>query len=72
VSFSSGGFSDRFPRPQYQNEAVSGYLKKIGNKWTGLYNPNGRGKLAIHPYLNNKLMAPLPYLMFQHKQLDFT
>jgi tripeptidyl-peptidase I len=43
VSFSSGGFSDRFPRPGYQQDAVSAYLKKLGNKWSGLYNPAGRG-----------------------------
>ncbi|EFQ97717.1 tripeptidyl-peptidase 1 [Nannizzia gypsea CBS 118893] len=42
VSFSSGGFSDRFPRPQYQDNAVKGYLKILGNQWSGLFNPNGR------------------------------
>ena len=41
--FSSGGFSDRFPRPPYQDNAVSTYLGKLGNTWKGLYNPNGRG-----------------------------
>jgi tripeptidyl-peptidase I len=43
VSFSSGGFSDRFPRPKYQDDAVSGYLDKLGDTWAGLYNPDGRG-----------------------------
>ncbi|KAK4107775.1 subtilisin-like protein [Canariomyces notabilis] len=43
VSFSSGGFSDIFPRPVYQALAVSGYLKQLGKRWNGLYNPNGRG-----------------------------
>lgn len=43
ISFSSGGFSDRFPRPAYQEAAVSAYLKQLGNKWKGLYNPAGRG-----------------------------
>ena len=43
VGFSSGGFSDLFPRPDYQKEAVSGYLKQLGSRWKGLYNPNGRG-----------------------------
>ena len=41
--FSSGGFSDRFPRPAYQDAAVAGYLKGLGDKWAGLYNPAGRG-----------------------------
>jgi tripeptidyl-peptidase I len=43
VSFSSGGFSDRWPRPWWQYEAVSDYLVKLGDKWKGLYNPEGRG-----------------------------
>jgi len=43
VSFSSGGFSDRFPRPAYQEAAVSEYLSILGSQWEGLYNPNGRG-----------------------------
>ncbi|KAK2861245.1 Tripeptidyl-peptidase sed2 [Arthroderma sp. PD_2] len=42
VSFSSGGFSDRFPRPKYQETAVKGYLKILGNQWDGLFNHNGR------------------------------
>ena len=43
VSFSSGGFSDLFPRPRYQEDAVKGYLQILGNRWKGLYNPAGRG-----------------------------
>lgn len=43
VSFSSGGFSDIFPRPKWQDEAVKGYLEKLGDQWKGLYNPEGRG-----------------------------
>ncbi|KAL2000918.1 hypothetical protein VTN02DRAFT_2455 [Thermoascus thermophilus] len=43
VSFSSGGFSERFPRPSYQAEAVSNYLTQLGDRWKGLFNPDGRG-----------------------------
>ncbi|KAF1935916.1 tripeptidyl-peptidase-like protein [Clathrospora elynae] len=43
VGFSSGGFSDLFDRPAYQDNAINGYLKKLGSQWAGLYNPNGRG-----------------------------
>ncbi|KAI1107157.1 subtilisin-like protein [Jackrogersella minutella] len=43
VDFSSGGFSDIFPRPNYQNSAVSTYLEKIGDTFEGLYTPTGRG-----------------------------
>ncbi|KAF2488512.1 tripeptidyl-peptidase-like protein [Lophium mytilinum] len=43
IYFSSGGFSDRFPRPSYQDKAVGDYLKILGDRWSGLYNPAGRG-----------------------------
>lgn len=43
IAFSSGGFSDRWPRPAYQDQAVKDYLAILGNRWEGLYNPNGRG-----------------------------
>ncbi|GAB7356686.1 hypothetical protein MBLNU459_g7397t1 [Dothideomycetes sp. NU459] len=43
ISFSSGGFSDRFPRPSYQDTAVKKYLSILGDRWDGLYNPAGRG-----------------------------
>lgn len=43
ISFSSGGFSDIWPRPAYQEWAVSDYLRKIGNKNKGWYNKKGRG-----------------------------
>lgn len=43
VSFSSGGFSDRFPTPKWQADAVKAYLTGLGDRWKGLYNPAGRG-----------------------------
>ena len=43
VSFSSGGFSDTWPRPSWQDDAVSKYLDILGDRWDGLYNPSGRG-----------------------------
>lgn len=43
VYFSSGGFSDTWPRPAYQDAAVSAYLAQLGDRWQGLYNPQGRG-----------------------------
>lgn len=39
--FSSGGFLDVFARPFYQDDAVSGFLDSLGDKWKGLYNPSG-------------------------------
>ncbi|GLI74845.1 tripeptidyl-peptidase sed2 [Penicillium ochrochloron] len=42
VYFSSGGFSDLWERPDWQNDAVSTYLNKLGNRQAGLFNANGR------------------------------
>ncbi|KAH9055021.1 subtilisin-like protein [Lactarius vividus] len=41
--FSGGGFSDHFPRPVYQDVAVSAFLERQGTQYAGLYNPEGRG-----------------------------
>ncbi|KAH9015225.1 subtilisin-like protein [Lactarius pseudohatsudake] len=40
---SGGGFSDHFPRPVYQDVAVSAFLSRQGTQYAGLYNPEGRG-----------------------------
>ena len=40
--FSSGGFSDFWPRPAYQDPAVSGYLEQLGPKFEGLFNASNR------------------------------
>ena len=43
IYFSGGGFSRIFPRPSYQNHAVKEYLKILGSKNKGFFNPEGRG-----------------------------
>ncbi|KAH6674545.1 putative Tripeptidyl-peptidase sed2 [Halenospora varia] len=43
VFFSSGGFSNIWARPAYQEKAVSGYLAKIGDQNKGYFNTTGRG-----------------------------
>ncbi|KAH8995576.1 peptidase S8/S53 domain-containing protein [Lactarius hatsudake] len=40
---SGGGFSDHFPRPAYQDVAVSAFLERQGTQYAGLYNREGRG-----------------------------
>ncbi|KAH7148438.1 peptidase S8/S53 domain-containing protein [Dactylonectria macrodidyma] len=40
--YSSGGFSEYFSRPYWQDDTVSKYLSNYGAKWKGYYNPNGR------------------------------
>ena len=42
ASFSSGGFSNIFARPSYQDDAVAAYLDKLGNTNAGLFNTQGR------------------------------
>ncbi|KAL1859372.1 Tripeptidyl-peptidase sed2 [Paecilomyces lecythidis] len=53
VSFSAGGFSERFARPSYQEAAVSRYLARLGSQWKGLYNPKGRGFPDVATQANN-------------------
>lgn len=43
IYFSSGGFSDLWKRPAYQDDAVPAYLDRLGDRWAGLYNREGRG-----------------------------
>ncbi|KAJ5594180.1 uncharacterized protein N7459_000388 [Penicillium hispanicum] len=43
INFSGGGFSEVFPRPAYQDQAVQGYFQRLGSQWKGLYNAQGRG-----------------------------
>jgi tripeptidyl-peptidase-1 len=41
--FSSGGFSDYWERPSYQDEAVGAYLGTIGDAFAPYFNASGRG-----------------------------
>ncbi|GBE83676.1 Tripeptidyl-peptidase sed3 [Sparassis crispa] len=41
--YSSGGFSNIFVGPSYQEVAKLGYVSQIGNTYGGLYNGTGRG-----------------------------
>jgi len=43
AGLSAGGFSNIFPCPGYQVEAVDDYLDQLGDRWKDLYNPEGRG-----------------------------
>ncbi|GJJ11841.1 hypothetical protein Clacol_006079 [Clathrus columnatus] len=42
ASLTTGGFSNIFPMPPYQNELVGNYLKQIGSLNAGLFSPQGR------------------------------
>ncbi|KAI0306132.1 subtilisin-like protein [Multifurca ochricompacta] len=43
ASLSTGGFSNYFARPDYQDSTVSHYLSNLGSQYSGLYNASGRG-----------------------------
>ena len=43
ASFSSGGISDLFARSSWQEAAVQDRIRRLGDRWSGLYNPAGRG-----------------------------
>ncbi|KAI9450960.1 subtilisin-like protein [Lactarius psammicola] len=64
ASLSGGGFSNHFPRPQYQDEAVFTFLRNFGRKYDDLYNAPGRGipdisaqALSITFIQNNNLLV---------------
>ncbi|KAH6459736.1 hypothetical protein HBI57_090840 [Parastagonospora nodorum] len=40
---SGGGFSNYFPRPEWQKSSVPQYVEKLGDTYKGLYNRSGRG-----------------------------
>ncbi|KAL3463032.1 peptidase S8/S53 domain-containing protein [Aspergillus heterothallicus] len=61
IDFSGGGFSERFPRPTYQDASVGAYLSKLGDKWNGLYNRHGRGIPDVAAQAND-------YLIIDHGQ----
>ncbi|KAK0387320.1 hypothetical protein NLU13_5633 [Sarocladium strictum] len=42
ADFSSGGFSEYFERPKWQDKTVKDYLKQHGGKFRKYYNENGR------------------------------
>jgi tripeptidyl-peptidase-1 len=51
TSFSSGGFSDYWPTPWYQNDTINAYLKALGSQNAGYFNKSGRGQ---SPYVMKK------------------
>ena len=42
ADFSTGGFSNYFPRPRFQSADVEGYLRRLGGHLEGRYNASGR------------------------------
>ncbi|KAI9435722.1 subtilisin-like protein [Lactarius indigo] len=43
ATLSGGGFSSQFPRPKYQDRAVSRFLQRFGHEYTDYYDSAGRG-----------------------------
>ncbi|KAF9035738.1 family S53 protease [Hymenopellis radicata] len=57
ANFSTGGFSNVFPRPAYQNDAVSAYLDSIGTENEGLFNASGRAFPDVSAQGQNLVIA---------------
>ncbi|KAJ6474812.1 family S53 protease-like protein [Mycena sanguinolenta] len=43
TNLTGGGFSNYFPIPSYQSDAVSGFLEQLPTDFPGVFNSNGRG-----------------------------
>ncbi|KAJ5633289.1 hypothetical protein N7490_009628 [Penicillium lividum] len=63
VYFSSGGFSDLWDRPSWQDDAVSAYLTTLGSQWSGLFNPKGRAFPDVAAQGEN-------YAIYEHGSLN--
>ena len=50
VNFSSGGFSNHWARPSYQDAAVTSFLDALGSTNAGLYNASGRAFPDVAAY----------------------
>lgn len=50
---SSGGFSDIFPRPEWQEKEVKAYLGILGTRLSDMYNSSGRGFPDISAQMMN-------------------
>ncbi|KAG5983941.1 hypothetical protein E4U55_006648 [Claviceps digitariae] len=63
LNFSSGGFSDYWSRPAWQEEAVTTYLSRHGERWTKYYNRGGRGFPDV-------AAQGIGYPIFNHDKLE--
>lgn len=57
ADFSTGGFSNIYPRPWYQEKAVSSYLEDLGDTYEGLYNASGRAFPDVAAIGTNAIIA---------------
>ncbi|KAJ7626996.1 subtilisin-like protein [Roridomyces roridus] len=74
AALSGGGFANTFPRPSWQDSAVTTYLSLLGDTNAGLFNASGRGvpdvsaqginitigfNATIHPVSGTSASAPI-------------
>lgn len=57
ASLSSGGFSNYFSRPSYQDDAVSAYLQSLGDTNAGLFNASSRAFPDVAGPAENVIIA---------------
>ncbi|POS84740.1 hypothetical protein EPUL_005029 [Erysiphe pulchra] len=51
VSFSGGGFSDFFPRPEYQDKTITEYLESVDPAFKKFYNTSGPQGVNFHVFV---------------------
>ncbi|KAJ7194347.1 subtilisin-like protein [Mycena pura] len=61
VNLTGGGFSDLFPRPWYQTQAVESFLKTIPPDFAGTFNKSGRGypDVAVQGSAGTSFSSPI-------------
>ncbi|KAF7358649.1 Family S53 protease-like protein [Mycena sanguinolenta] len=69
TNLTGGGFSNYFPIPSYQSDAVSGFLEQLSTDFLGVFNSNGRGYpdvslqgLSFDIVLDGELTGETPHL----------
>lgn len=66
VYFSSGGFSDLWPRPMYQDEAVENFLQtQLGDRQKGLFDPRGRAFPDVAAQSVRYIIADAGHMIFE-------
>jgi len=61
AAFSSGGWSDVFPRPSWQNSVVTQYIKGLNGTNNGFYNKTGRAIPDVSAYGHGFLTKNGPF-----------
>ncbi|TGO08608.1 hypothetical protein BTUL_0201g00180 [Botrytis tulipae] len=66
VYFSSGGFSDHWPRPSYQQKAVEDFLQtQLSDRQRGLFDPHGRAFPDVSAQSVRYIIADVGHMIYE-------